>query len=131
MRIDKSTRNMVRDTVYQGLKDGKRSSEIADELQAAYPFSDERAELIANTEIANAHSQGALMGYKAARQGGVAVRKSWVTSGNANVCIVCQDNEDAGPIDLDDEFPSGDDAPGAHPLCACVLVPVVGEEEPE
>lgn len=125
-----STQNMIRQIVYDGIMQGKRTSEIAEDIAdiESYPFSDERASLIARTEISSAHSQGALIGYKVARDDGVAVKKEWDTSGNETVCDECQDNEDAGPIDLDDEFPSGDDATPAHPECACVLVPFIDED---
>lgn|GEM_PF-105765 len=43
--------------------------------------------------------------------------KSWV----GGTCEVCQDNSDAGWIDMDDTFPSGDDEPPAHPNCDCDL----------
>jgi hypothetical protein len=41
--------------------------------------------------------------------------KSWV----GGTCDVCQENADAGWIDMDDTFPSGDDEPPAHPHCDC------------
>lgn len=43
--------------------------------------------------------------------------KSWV----GGTCPVCQENSDAGFIDIDDQFPSGDDEPPAHPNCGCEL----------
>jgi hypothetical protein len=42
-----------------------------------------------------------------------ATEKSWV----GGTCDVCQENGDAGWIDMDDQFPSGDDEPPAHPNC--------------
>lgn len=50
----------------------------------------------------------------------------WITEPGA--CPTCLENEDAGPIDIDDTFPSGDDNPPAHPQCRCtVMIPL--EEE--
>lgn len=123
-----STRGMLRDMIAAGLDDNLGSAAIADQIGASHAFSPDRAELIANTEIGNANSQGSLQGLKIARDIGVKVQKSWSVSG-ADCCDECQDNEDAGAIDLDDDFPSGDDAPLAHPRCGCVLVPEVADDE--
>jgi phosphohistidine phosphatase SixA len=46
-----------------------------------------------------------------------ATEKSWV----GGTCEVCQENADAGWIDMDEQFPSGDDEPPAHPNCGCEL----------
>src|SRR6185312_16021124 len=88
-------------------------------------FSAERAELIARTEIIRANGQGQLAALKSS---GVVEKKGWSVSGEATVCDECQANEDAGGIDLDDDFPSGDDAPPGHPCCECALVAVLSDE---
>jgi hypothetical protein len=46
--------------------------------------------------------------------------KSWLTTSDAP-CEDCLENEDEGPIALEDAFPSGDFAPLAHLSCQCVL----------
>jgi phosphohistidine phosphatase len=46
-----------------------------------------------------------------------ATEKSWV----GGTCKTCQENAEAGWIDMDDQFPSGDDEPPAHPNCGCEL----------
>lgn len=134
MRIDESTRDMIRQTIYDGLNDGLRSSEIADEIEigsadAGYAFSEERAALIANTEIRRAHSEGSLAGMRGAQDAGVDVRKRWITSGHDTACDDCLENEAAGEIDIEDEFPSGDDAAPAHPNCNCDIVAIAGKAE--
>lgn len=43
--------------------------------------------------------------------------KSWV----GGTCETCQENADEGWIDMDEQFPSGDDEPPAHPNCDCEL----------
>ena len=44
--------------------------------------------------------------------------KSW--DGDGEACEeICQPNIDAGWIDIDDDFPSGDQQPTAHPRCDC------------
>lgn len=127
--ITDSTRDMLRETISQGIADGMTSNDIADLVQDSYAFSQARSDLIANTEIARANSQGALISYKRAADTGVDAKKEWDTSGSAEVCDDCQANEDEGPIDLDDDFPSGDDAPPGHPNCNCALVPWVPDTD--
>ena len=124
--ISDATRNMVRAAIVEGTAQGLTNDEIAASIEDLGAFSDVRAQLIADTEIANANSAGALDGYRAAEDAGVPVMKEWLLG--PNPCAACQDNADAGPIPLDDLFPSGDDAPAAHPNCECAVAPVVGED---
>lgn len=125
-QIDDTTRGYIRDAIASGLEDGDGLDAIAEDIEDITGFSDYRAMLIATTEITTANSQGALQGYKQASQdNGVTILKSWLITTEA--CDICQDNADAGPIDLDDEFPSGDDAPPAHPNCRCALTPITYE----
>jgi hypothetical protein len=70
---------------------------------------------------------GALSGYIEAEEQGIKLGKSWLIL--AEACDVCVSNEEAGVISLHAPFPSGDDAPPAHPNCRCVIVPVVGDEQ--
>lgn len=131
--IEDATRDMLRNTIASGLADGLSAEEIASSIEEGYAFSDDRAMLVATTEIASANSEGALAGYEEAANEGISVKKSWLILDDA--CDDCQENADAGAIDLDELFPSGDEAPPAHPNCRCVLVPEVedggdmGEEE--
>lgn len=130
--IDQSTRDMLRDTIATGLQEKWGKEEIKRQIMAAdtEAFSDQRAETIARTEIRRANSQGALEGYKGAKSVGVAVKKAWSTAGDEAVDEeICAPNEEQGPIDLDDDFESGDDSPPGHPNCRCSLVPVVEEGE--
>lgn len=131
--IDGYTRDELRSVISQGMQDGIGLDGIADSIEdlrdvdGMSPFSAYRASMIARTETANAHNQGALFGYQAARDAGVNVMKQWITADDP--CDDCADNEDQGPIDLDDDFDSGDDAPPAHPQCECDIVGAVGEDD--
>ena len=82
--------------------------------------SKERADFIGDTETKFAKNFGKTKGFerreKINREG---ISKQWVTNGDA--CPTCLDNEDDGPIPVDEEFSSGDYAPGAHPGCNCTL----------
>jgi hypothetical protein len=50
---------------------------------------------------------------------GLTVVKSWLTVGDDNVDPDCEENEAAGEVGVDDDFPSGDREPPAHPYCRC------------
>ena len=125
-RIDETTRGAVKDAL-DDLYSGKiEHDDFYDTVASLDVFSPERAEMISRTEIQTSNGQGSLMGYKASRDNGVKLKKEWLADDEA--CDICRENEDAGAIDLDDEFPSGDDAPTAHPNCECVLSPVVEDD---
>lgn len=122
--IDENTRSMLADIIADGLAENIGLDEIAANIEEAGAFSEDRADLIARTEVSRANSDAALDAYTAARdEAGVNVQKEWLLG--ANPCPICEENNEAGAIDLDDEFPSGDDAPPAHPNCECALSPVV------
>src|ERR1035437_5490315 len=75
-------------------------------------FSDARAGMIAQTEANDAYNAGRLAMANEADMD----EKSWDPDGEA--CEeICQPNVEAGWIPLDEDFPSGDDAPSAHPNC--------------
>jgi len=120
-----STRDMIRADIANGMTANLSTGQIASILEENYAFSEERATLIAATEITSANSMGALASYEVAEEMGVPVKKSWLTTEGA--CGICHENESAGAIPLDEEFPSGDMAPGAHPNCRCVVLPEVQE----
>ena len=114
-QVGDTTRDLVRAAIADGTANGLSTDEIAANIEELGAFSPERSALIANTEIAAANSHGALEGYRAAVDDGVAVKKAWLLG--ADPCDICLDNADAGAIDLDEDFPSGDDAPPGHPRC--------------
>ena len=79
-------------------------------------FSSVRAEMIAQTEANDAYNAGR----RAMADEFGADEKSW--DGDGEACEeICQPNIDAGWIPIDDDFPSGDQQPTAHPRCDCGL----------
>ena len=70
--------------------------------------------------------QGALAGYKEAKAAGVKLKKIWVC--DSDPCPICEENQDAGEIEVEDDFPSGDDAETAHPSCLCHTESVVEDD---
>lgn len=125
-RIDDATRDLIRRTIVEGLEDNVGADRIAEMIEDL-GFSEERAELIARTEIARANSDASLESYRGARDIGINVKKEWLLGDNP--CEICQGNADAGAIDVDDEFPSGDDGSPAHPRCECAVSPVVEDDD--
>lgn len=123
--IDETTRDMLRTEIKDALEAGTTRRDLADKLSELYAFSDERADLIAGTEIAFANGAGSLDAYEAAAETGLIVKKEWILG--PEPCEICQANADAGPIDLDEKFPSGDETTPAHPRCECAVSPVVEE----
>lgn len=118
--LEDSTRNDIRDTIATGLEDGMSVGQLSDKLEEMYSFSADRADIIARNEINIAGNQGVLAGMKELRSQGAKIKKAWNPDDGA--CPICVENGDAGFIDLDDTFPSGDDAPTAHVNCECNLI---------
>jgi len=123
--IDGTTRALIRSTIVQALEEGWTKEELAKALSEDYAFSAARAATIAATELADALTHVEL---EAWRESGVVKSIQWVVSDAEGVCAVCEANEEAGPVDLGNIFPSGDDGPPAHPNCRCWHEPITEEE---
>jgi len=124
--IEETTRAALKATIENAFTEGQSPAELAEAIRDSYWFSDARAELIADTELAMAHVSGALEGW---RQSGLVQGKSWLVSDDHDVDDECDENETAGVIGVDEDFPSGDDGPPAHPGCNCDVAPeLIGEE---
>ena len=127
MAITDTMRDEIRDAVAEAIENGDSAADLADTIEGLGSFSEERAIMIARTEIVASHASGQM---RAMRESGVVEQKAWSAAGE-EVCDDCQENEDAGPIGIDDDFPSGDDAPIAHPLCRCAVVAYFPDPEDE
>lgn len=119
-RIDEPTRDGIRDIIAQGLEDNIGRDEIADLIGDSYWFSEERSQLIADTEVTMANQEGVLDSGKAAKAAGVDIVKEWYP--DEDPCPECQENADQGSIEVDEEFSSGDETAPAHPRCECVIL---------
>ncbi len=124
--ITDSTRDMLREKIVQAIEEGWSPKHLANEIEASGMFGEDRAELIARTEIKRADNEGNMQGYRAS---GLPLEKRWVLSADHPDEDDCDDNAEAGWIDLDDLFPAGDDAPGNHPNCMCSLEVRVKKED--
>lgn len=121
--LTNTTQNALRDLIVKAEKEGWSVKRLQDEIVNSYAFSPERAELIAQHELASADIMGNLMGWQTAQEKyGMKLRKRWIVAPMENNCPACLENARAGALDLDEEFPSGHLAAPAHPRCHCDLV---------
>lgn len=120
-----ATREMIRSTIAEAIANDWSISDLANELGDAYAFSQDRADTIARTELKGAMSAGNAEGWRAS---GVVTGKIWQISSQHDLDDECNDNADAGVIGIDEDFPSGDDMPPAHPNCDCVVYPVTADD---
>lgn len=119
--ITDETREAINQMLGKAIQEGWTTDELQSALEDSYAFSPARAEMVARTETRLADGGGRQAAWK---ESGVVSQKVWLI-GDDNPCQECIDNADEGPIDLEDTFPSGDDAEPAHPSCNCVVSPIV------
>ena len=115
-QVTDMVRQAIRKTVAEGLEKNWTPQQLAEVLRTDFAFSRVRARNIARTEIINAKGAGALEYLKANGN----KTKRW---SEQDGCEVCTENADAGEIGIYEAFPSGHQAPGAHPGCRCRLLP--------
>lgn len=114
--INATTQKIIADVIEEGIEERLGVDGTKRLLMASLKdMAANRARMIASTEMNNAFSEATMR--KINRMG--LQWKQWITS--ADACPICQDNEDASPIPVDDLFPSGDAAPSAHPNCRCAI----------
>lgn len=125
--ITDATRDSLRSLVTDAVEQGMSTDELATAIQDSHSFSEERATTIARTELAAAHVEGNMEGWKVS--GLVSMKISILGSEHGeDDTDECDDNAEAGAIPLEDEFPSGDVAPPYHPNCICDVAPVLAED---
>ena len=112
-----STRSMLNEMLSGGLGEGADSATIAATL--ADVFSADRADMIAEYEVNRASNMAVLATLQAGSLENPEIQKLWIV--RENCCKRCADNAAAGPLGINDTFPSGDQTPGAHPFCRCEL----------
>ena len=123
--IAQTVRNSLRDIIADGLENKLTSEKIAQAIAADNEsFSPGRSRMIARTEVAGAQEEGRLAYF---RKAGIK-QKQW---SDQDGCPDCQANADQGPIDIDEEFQSGDQHAPAHPHCVCATIPVGDADVPE
>lgn len=119
--ITDSTRQMLRYNITKAMEEGWSNDRLAAEIKAAEAFSGYRAKMIARTETAFADTQGNVELWRAT---GRAQKKRWLTARDDKVSPDCRANGEAGDIDFNAAFPSGQHWPPDHPHCRCSMIPI-------
>jgi SPP1 gp7 family putative phage head morphogenesis protein len=114
--IDDTTRDLIRAIVGQTELSTAEKRERLMELMGTTPA---RAEMIARTETASAHSAGSVLAYQAS---GVVTGIEWIAESDA--CDICAPLNGM-VVKLGDEFAPGIQHPSAHPSCRCAIAPRV------
>ncbi len=121
--LEKSTRDYMRTQVAAAIEQGSSAQTLADNIQESFAFSASRAETIARTELAFAHVQGNVEGW---RTTGEVEMKESILGDNHEIEDECDDAVEAGAVPLDDDFgDTGLDFPPYHPNCVCDVLPVL------
>jgi len=124
-QMDEETKRRLANVISQGIENKRGVPGISRDLRQAFgDMAKYRSDMIARTETANALSQSSL---DAMNDMGVE-GKEWVWGGSD--CDICKKNEAKGVIRVDDVFPSGHEAPPAHPNCTCAISPAFLKGKP-
>jgi hypothetical protein len=126
--IEQTTKNYLRTVLTQAVSEGWSYNRTARaiierfrEFASGKPQQhiDSRAHLIAITELGNAYAEGNLIVARDIAAAGIPMEKAWQTVGDNRVSDGCRENEAAGWIGLEAEFPSGHLRPLRFPGCRC------------
>lgn len=119
-----TTEDAMRSLLARAVEEGLSADSLSDAIEDMGAFGDARADVIARTELAYAHVQGNVEGWKASGQ---VVGKRSILGDLHDVADECDDAAEAGVVGMDDEFGPGLDFPPYHPNCVCDIVPVLDE----
>ncbi len=125
LNVVQFTRRWVNGLVAQTIEQGESLQTLQKNLRSGFGFSRSRAEMIARTETANAHTDGSIKSFQSQGTEG----KEWLTAGDERVdggdpSGPCIQAEGQGPIPVGQPFNNGFMGPAAHPRCRCTLLPV-------
>lgn len=129
--INETTRKEIARIVTKGTEEGLSYQKMAQEIKDKFAeFSvrqpqlhiANRAELVSVTETANAYEAGNQVFVQDLQDRGFKIIKEWSTVGDERVSEGCAENENAGWIDNNDVFPSGDEHPPRFPGCRCTCL---------
>lgn len=126
--VEQTTIEVIRGILASGVSEGQSYDQMAESIIARFAefavgrpqeHIDSRAHLVVVTEVGNAYSYGNYVTGEELRDQGLTMEKKSDTMGDERVCPICDDNQAAGWIPFDDEFPSGHLRPLFHPACRC------------
>jgi hypothetical protein len=116
--ITDTTRDDLRRIISNGFTKETPMPDLIKQIGDAGAFSDSRAEMIAQTEVAFAQVHA---NYDVWKASGVVDGSTWQLS--VDHVPGCDCDLNAGvTVAIGEDFPSGDDMPPAHPRCQCSLV---------
>ena len=122
--ITESTREMLKGDILNAINQGQSVDTLASRI-AESPFSERRANLIAQTEVKMAHNASNIAGWRASEQ--VTGKESLLSDDHPEEDI-CDECADEGTIPLEEQFASGEDTPPHHPGCFCSCRAILGSE---
>ena len=112
--VNDTSKQRLRDALADAWDKGGSYNDMVKSVTDTFEdFSSVRAGMIAQTEANDAYIEGRDATARAAGLG----EKRWSADGS-DTCPECEEQIAAGWIDIDDDFPSGDDPP-LHPNCDC------------
>jgi hypothetical protein len=117
-----TTDDALRSLLSRAVEEGMSADDLSDAVEDLGAFGDARADVIARTELAFAHVQGNVEGWKASDQ--VEGKRS-ILGDLHDIADECDEAADAGVVGLDEDFGDGLDYPPYHPNCVCDVVPVL------
>ena len=117
-----TTRNWLGIQVAEYVQNSETIGKLIGRIRQGTGFGEDRARMIAVTEVTRAFAEGNREAWKAS---GVIEKREWRTNSDELVCPVC------GPlagrvVGLEEDFGDGLSGPPAHPRCRCWVVPRVG-----
>lgn len=121
-----TTREDMRRLVTRAVEEGQAVEDLAAAILDMGGFSESRADMIARTELAFAHVEGNVEGW---RETGLVVGKRSILADTHPYEDICDEAADAGIVGLDDEFVPGAKFPPYHPNCLCDVLPVLRGED--
>ncbi len=116
MEIGEGTAKLLGQALTDGFAAGESMEDIAKRVAAVFDVSPARAMTIARTETIAASNFGAVEGYK---ETGIVHKTEWYTAIDERVCPLCETLHGHVSSIGDGEVPP------AHPLCRCVILPVI------
>ena len=127
--LNATTRARLKTLVEQAIESGWSYDRLAKEIRSQFAgFAGKapqkhirsRSHLVAVTELGQAYEAGSYAGAKRLNDAGIAVEKYWLTVGDDRSADgICDSNQSAGWIPLEESYPSGHLHPLGHPACRC------------
>jgi len=126
--INEVTRERIKQIIMDGYEKQKTYSQIATDIKnefhdfaapAPQKHIRNRAELVAVTELRDAHESSQRTQMQSFIDRGYEIEKSWLTTNDERLCDQCRANAEAGWIGYNDLFPDGKIHAPSHPACRC------------